>query len=190
MLNNIIIYALIGAGGMAVFGCQAPEEPESLKQRKSSTSLSGSGNGQPAAQATVGSAAGTSLAYDPGGVDVGDAKLKKDVSDCLKQGFFYSRNANICRNGLSLAKVNCNEKGITDVMSQAQKDQFAFYKAASLKAVKLDQCLDCSDPSLAECQSVAGNKVTEPGIRMFFVDPSGDGKKHMYSLYINYKAAK
>ena len=114
--------------------------------------------------------------FNFGGADIGEKEVIEAVKKCLDSQKFYNRFDEDEALGkctkLSLAKVNCEAKGLKKVLSDKQLEQFT--KALSddsksgYKGWTIDQCLDCekgSDEDL--CKNSSGKE--QIGTKVFFL---------------------
>lgn len=114
--------------------------------------------------------------FNFGGADFGEKEIVDAVKKCVDDGKFFNRFDEDEAIGkctkLSLAKVNCDSKGLKKVLSDKQLEQFnkalSDDSSSGYKGWTIDQCLDCekgSDEDL--CKNSSGKE--QVGTKVFFL---------------------
>ena len=183
---NRLMYKDIAIGVVLFLleGCAAPKESASLKDSPSSSTSKTAGS-------TSAGGSGSGFSFDAGGVDLPTDSASNTAArkTCIGTKNFFDRRQDTAAKvqGVGtcttekLADVACKTPAIETFMTADQQTQFHTVLSQSLQAFKLDQCLDCSSPTSALCKGPNATTTLEPGMRLFFINPT-DGK--ILSVYI------
>jgi hypothetical protein len=114
--------------------------------------------------------------FNFGGADLGEKEVVDAVKKCVDAGKFFNRfdsdeAVGTCTK-LSLAKVDCESKGLKKVLSDKQLEQFqkamSDDSSSGYKGWTIDQCLDCEKDSDEDlCKNSSGKE--QVGTKVFFV---------------------
>lgn len=116
-------------------------------------------------------------AFNFGGAEIGEKEIVDAVKKCLDSEKFYNRFDEDDALGkctkLSLAKVDCDKKGLKKVLSDKQVEQFQTALSGDYSGWEMDQCLDCeADADEDLCMNSSGKE--QVGTKVFFVKESGN----------------
>ena len=186
-----IMPAVIGMSALFVLGCDSgtpPPSPPAAATEDEDYSKSSSKNLSKSEELDVDESKddeeeeedSKSTKFNFGGAEIGEKEVLDAVKKCVESQKFYNRFDEDDALGkctkLSLAKVDCESKGLKKALSDKQLEQFtkamADDSSSGYKGWTIDQCLDCekgSDEDL--CKNSSGKE--QIGTKVFFVKESG-----------------
>lgn len=116
-------------------------------------------------------------AFNFGGAEIGEKEIIDAVKKCLESENFYNRFDEKDALGkctkLSLAKVDCDKKGLKKVLSEKQLEQFQTALDGDYSGWEIDQCLDCEKDADEDLCKNSSSKE-QVGTKVFFVKEEGN----------------